>query len=165
MLLSLIFISSCSSLGRQEKQTNDSVWTQEIEITHEGSRSEGSINRLFYNGNEVPGVFSLIYIGNTIYEYKPMINLCDNSGYLKISENAPPPEVQAVEVTSDEICTGWYESDSNYIKKSTPQNWIYAEKDDLKVRLSPEKIEDLIRIYRLTEISGREVMKMDLFEE
>ena len=34
----------------------------EIEITHEGSRSEGSVSRLFYRYTEIPPVFERINI-------------------------------------------------------------------------------------------------------
>jgi hypothetical protein len=172
-LLSLVFstliVFSCSSLGRQEPpvveeseadvSTAESApvmpegWKYETEITHKGSRSEGSVSRLFYRYNEIPGVFSRVIIGLNSFEYSQMVNLWDNSGYIftactglsAVSGNDP--------VNSAELKRGWYETADGLIKKATPLEWVFVETENLSLWISPEKICEMISEYNLAPVN------------
>lgn len=169
-------IFSCSSLGRQDepqeiKQPETSVsspanilpsgWKHEVEITHKGSRSEGSVSRLFYRYTEIPAVFECVNIGGSIFEYSPMENIWDNSGYIAAGETVYPELSADILINSGELKRGWYESKAELIKKATPPEWIHVTAEDVGLWISPDKISEMIIIYKLSGIdkSGMLMLK------
>ena len=146
LAFAVLITSGCSSLGKKESPVPELLpdgWQYEIEITHEGSRSEGSVGRLYYDGNELSPRFDLIAAGRTVFEYIPMVHLWDNSGYRETYVIENEAAETSTEITSDEICTGWYSSDLTRIKKSTPESWVYAESGGKGFRAAPDKLEEL----------------------
>ncbi len=164
-------LSGCSSLGKQE---NDSVvdvqecdnqnesatvklpdgWAYETEITHEGSRSEGSVSRLFFRYSEIPAVFSRIIINGAIFDYHPIVHLWDNSGYIRTSSECKIVISDEVMITAAELKHGWYKSEDCIMKRGTPPGWIHVEADNLEAFVSPEKITELAAFYNLGSLKN-----------
>lgn len=169
-----IVISSCSSLGKtetadlvespltgdlSERKALPDGWSYETEIIHEGSRSEGSVSRIFYRYNEIPTVFNRLLIGTEAFEYKAMKNIWDNSGYITntFGNSLVPEETESI--SPAEMKRGWYFSSLENIKKGTPSGWIWAEGGEYEIRISPEKIVDFVIMHNMQEISsGPELM-------
>ena len=163
MVFFTIVIFSCSSLGKTEQNEADSDalestaesvltlpegWNYETEITHEGSRSEGSISRLFYRYNEILPVFDKIIIGDIVFEYKPIVNIWDNTGYLQTGKTSDRPESSG-SVSKSELESGWYLSHEADIKTGTPSDWVWIADEVVEARISPEKINDFAVIFAL----------------
>jgi len=134
-------------------------WTHETEITHEGSRSEGSVSRLFYRYNELPAVFSRLIIGGHEFLYLPMVNLWDHSGYIYMDvEHASPVKNTSKPINRSELKNGWYQSGYEVIKSGTPVDWIFAESEIISVWASPEKLADVINLFALESLSAQGLM-------
>ena len=137
----IITVSGCSSLGRQEESSQPESynnlssspldklpdgWSYKTEITHKGSRSEGSIGRLFYRYSELPSAFDSVVISGNRYDYFPMENLWDNSGFIKAETPEPAPEKITNHVAQNELIQGWYLTDEWKIKTGTPSDWFFC---------------------------------------
>jgi len=130
-------------------------WTYETEITHEGSRSEGSVSRLFYRYNELPAAFNRLIIGGHEFLYITMVNLWDHSGYIYAeTELLSPVKNASKPINRSELKNGWYQSGYEIIKSGTPVDWIYAESEIISVWASPENLIDVIDLFALESPSA-----------
>ena len=177
-ILSLVFlivsISGCSSLGKAEADTpagpeaqsvSENVlelpdgWKYETEITHEGSRSEGSVGRLFYRYNEIPAVYNRIVIDDVSFGYIPMVNQWDNRGYVEAEIPAAQPEYSDA-ITQEELKRGWYLADYSAKKTGTPKVWVWADSGRLSMWISPSLLNDFAELNNLRSVdSGPQLMK------
>ena len=131
-------------------------WMYRIEKTNEGSRSEGSVSRLFYRYSEIPPVFSKLIIGGHVFEYVPPAELWDSSGYIfRVGEDGGEIPAARETISRTELKNGWYHTDSARIKGGTPKNWIYAETESMSVWISPESISDFVELFSLTALKNR----------
>ena len=166
-------LSGCSSLGKTESSNTSQPiepssapsaapdrsislpdgWNLEIEITNEGSRSEGSISRLFYRYIEVPQVFDSIVIGKNIFEYKPMVNLWDEWGYIFAGTSTSSPASEG-SINQDEMKQGWYQCDYSYKKNGTPSTWVWAGSRKINVWASPDRLNEVAELFSLERTGG-----------
>ena len=164
-------LSGCNSLGRQENDPDDDIreygnqsetesvklpdgWTYETEITNEGSRSEGSVNHLFFRYKEIPAVFNRIIIGGSVFEYRPLVHIWDNSGYIRTASACKIVISDEDMITADELKQGWYESDNCILKMGTPPAWIHVEAGKLEAFVSPDKFSELTAFYSLSSLEN-----------
>ncbi|MBI9105907.1 MAG: hypothetical protein JEZ04_04125 [Spirochaetales bacterium] len=140
-----------ASAGKPLKENSPAVgWAYETEITNKGSRSEGSVGRLFYRYNELPPVFSRIVIGGNVFTYIPMVNLWDNSGYISAgTEDFSQFGSVSGNINRTELKNGWYQSEPDTQKKGTPKEWVYAESEVISVWVSPESMGGVIELFNL----------------
>ncbi len=171
-ILLTVAVFSCASLGRSETgdapgEKDASVqnspvlpdgWSYETEITHEGSRSQGSISRLFYRYNEIPEVFSLIVISGTAFEYAPMNNIWDHSGYILIDASFRFKSDPDQPVTAEDLHNGWYTSDNSQLKAGTPSGWVYVEAPEITAWCAPEKLPEITEIFSLKPAAAGPVL-------
>ncbi|MDC7227404.1 MAG: hypothetical protein PQJ61_11635 [Spirochaetales bacterium] len=162
-------ISGCNSLGKPEEASTQAQaeqastesekvlpygWSHETEITNPGSRSEGSISRLFFRYTEVPPVFDIIIIDGFVFTYQPMIQLWDASGYIETGSSIAPASVEDA-LTRNELKRGWYLSPNDEIKTCTPAEWIWVSAGGIEARISPDYLDDFISFYEFKPITGQ----------
>lgn len=175
-LYTTLIVFSCSSLGKSESQEKEEIsiqtekenkvddnslklpdgWSQQIEVTNEGTRSEGSIARLLYRYKELPACFELVVIGKSVFEYKPMEVLWDDHGYLYL-ETINKISIDSDNTTSsEEINQGWYQSSATMqeysTKAGTPTDWIYVKTAQKAYWVSPEKVDLLVETQEIAPI-------------
>ncbi len=168
LLLTIIILfsifSGCSTTGKTlsntiDEKENTPNWKYEVEITHEGSRSQGSAGRLFFKNIEVPPVFDIIIIEKTVYKYKPMKFIWDDYGYIKSGLIADAPKITSNKITEKELARGWYEADPSKLKCGTPEDWIYIESSRINLRISPSRLDDASAFYELKTVNT-EMLKL-----
>ena len=172
----IICVSGCSSLGKAEadepeqpeKQfaSEDQVvlpdgWKYETEITHEGSRSEGSVSRLFYRYTEIPSVYERIIISNTVFEYVSMVNAWDNWGYIETGVDEQLPQSSGA-IMQEEIKRGWYLANYFEKKAGTPKNWVWAGSGAFSAWISPALLVDFAELHNLKNAgSGPQLLRSE----
>ncbi len=126
-----------------------SVWEYQVEITMEGSRSEGRIGHLFYMGTEIGPWFDYIIINGTGLEYIPMQNIWDRSGYRKITRNSCYSIVTDIslqhnyEITDEELTKGWYEAVADEKHSGTPSEWVQCKSGELYFWADPARLNEI----------------------
>jgi hypothetical protein len=152
-------IPSAGNGNSTEKAFPASGWAFETEITNEGSRSEGSVSRLFYRYNELPPAFSRLIICQHVFTYVPMVNIWDDSGwiYSGIDSSSAGTQISGT-INRSELKNGWYQADRQTRKSGTPGDWIFAESEIINVWVSPENIINVIELFSLEIRTGPELL-------
>ena len=125
-------------------------WIYKVEITNEGTRSEGSIGRLFYRYNELPPVFSRVTMEDKSFIYHTMTALWDDSGYIPSAETFVYP-LSAIAIERRELDRGWYMAEGGRMKTGTPAGWVVAESEGSIYCAAPDKLASLSQTLGLNE--------------
>ncbi len=158
-LICIIFISllffTCVSVKDNSDKNKQTNWKYKIEITAEGTRSEGEVGHLSYGAKEIGPVFNIIVVNKAAYEFLIRENAWDFGGYKKISDRSYTPVLCDTKIDDVELTQGWYLSSNTCKKQGTPAEWIWIKRKDLEAFLNPDKISIFIKHYKLNPMTGR----------
>jgi|GEM_PF-2091256 len=126
-------------------------WEQVITTTNPGTRSEGIQSRLRYRGRDIAAWFDSLVIGSLRFEHVAGVQIWDFDGYDRVGR-AAGDTIDPVPVSPAELDRGWYEASPTMRKQGTPEHWIRASRDDLKLILDPDRLGEIAAHHRLTPI-------------
>jgi hypothetical protein len=150
LVLALLF-SSCLTL-QEEPVRQPAVWQYEIEITDPGTRSEGKIGHLLYNGTEVPFLFDQIFVDGRLYSFHYKTNPWDFGGYQCDDIPVHFHTDMNMKIVENEINQGWYLTENLQKKVLTPEYWIWIKRDTIEAFLDPNRIDSFIQAFDLKVI-------------
>jgi hypothetical protein len=141
--------------GKAEGEGRSIRVSYHIDITKEGTRSEGRSHVLAVNSYTLPDVFTLVYAANKPYQFAVKTQTWGDGGYIldRDGENMAPFKETTNAITPDDWVLGWYEGDKR--KKGTPRSWVYVERDGLTAFVNPDELD------RFIAFKGFEVMDRD----
>jgi len=138
------------SQADQEGYHINSSWEYRIEITHAGSRSEGRIGHLLFNGTSINGYFDSVIIGERVFQFVFRDHLWDFGGYREIG-NVPLQKISRAVLQADATCTGWFESGPAKDRSAIPDAWIWVVRDSRSWYLDPGKLKAFIDQFDLAK--------------
>jgi hypothetical protein len=161
----LICITGCNSASAKNTVTDKKKEvTHEIKYNNKGTKSEGRSGFLKINGYLIPDTFLFIVVDGNLFKFYQKRNTWGDDGYFP-SENemieSIYPSVNK-NINIDDLTKGWSEVSGRYL--NVPSHWIFVKWDNGSAVISPEKIDDFIKIKSLKIISrnimfGSEKMK------
>lgn len=152
VIIVLVFYGSgCTTVMPQESSTKLSV-VHEIKYSNKGTRSEGRSGYLKINGKLLRDCFNLVVAGGKVYTFMSKQMIWGDDGYMPLEIESPENYWPAADKTlSDaDIARGWYEE--NLRCTNTPQDWIFVKWSSGSASVSPDKIEELIKVKFLNDI-------------
>ncbi len=154
ILIGFSLLFSCLSFCKGDSLP--AGWKYEIVITNPGTKSEGKIGRLFYNGRELAPCFKTVLIGNRSFSYKPGIYLWDFRGYIKNEKTGLKEKTSREKIKKSEIETGWYSAGCNEKKKDTPSSWVWVSRGNIEAFTDPSKLVEFVSEKNLKPILHEE---------
>jgi len=143
-------IAFASFVGATGSQEPSALWSYEVEVTREGSRSEGELGHLFFGERELEAVFDRVIVSGARYDWKQRNNLWDFGGYELQKNTSPVPKGIAPALSSEEQSAGWYEAPFEGYRLKTPDNWVWVSRDAFAAWVDPEHMNDLIETFRFS---------------
>lgn len=116
-------------------------WEYRLVVTGEGTRSEGRIGHLLYDGVDIGSRFGTIIISGTLYRYRERVHPWDSSGYIEDEDafRAFRKEHGIRGLMNKAMRDrGWYTGGDR--KWGTPRSWVYVRSGALDGYCSPGKL-------------------------
>lgn len=119
------------------------AWAYELGVTNPGTRSEGRVGILLFDGDPIGLDFSYIYIPSldAAYEHVERERLWDFLGYRPAARR----EYRACpRIGEDAIARGWLRVLAEARPEGLPSSWVYGEFLGTAFWLDPRRIDELI---------------------
>ena len=118
-ILLLTFIS-CKAL-EVNSQEKEAILKHEVTYTNKGTKAEGKVGKLKYNGEYIPTIFSYITDSDKSYVFTVNKTIWGEHQYFPMKERLYV-SISEKEISVDELDKGFYLG--NFKLKNTPNSWI-----------------------------------------
>ncbi|MBN1798560.1 MAG: hypothetical protein JW822_08275 [Spirochaetales bacterium] len=159
VIVVIIFSSACKTADADNAVQKNGSWTYEIETTLPGTKSEGQWGHLYYKGKEVPPVFELMLVNNTLYIYRIRELAWKFGGYEKQATAESKIVESSEKIATAEMEKGWYRAARDQWKTGTPSTWIWTKRDELKAFLDPAKMDLFVSHNKLKPLVPGNMLK------
>jgi hypothetical protein len=131
---------SCSSLNINVEH--------KISLKNAGTQNELTFGQLFINNNELPPFFELVIIESKIFQFVMREDERNAYGYWPEDEFQLPPIHIVEEIDEQDIERGWYFSDLDKKKASTPGDWIWIKSGDIRAYVDASKLPNFVQTQK-----------------
>jgi len=146
ILAACAVITGCATASAKSGSV---VVKHEIKYSNKGTRSEGRSGYLIINGITLPDCFSKVAAEGKIYSFKTKSTTWGDDGYFPVEGKSIESVFPAInkKLSDTDLLNGWSEVIGSYL--NVPANWIFVKWETGSAVLSPDKVDELVKIKSL----------------